>query len=86
MSATQITVHPLEERGNDLIEVEVQFADGSVGDFLLDDMEPADVWGPLFSRLFDDLGWTLTDPGDFAWVETNDGGFVVTINSDIEKD
>jgi hypothetical protein len=51
--------------------------------FTVDDSEPLDVYGLIFSRIFDEVGYTLSDPGDVEWqhVPLDTDAYLVTINS-----
>jgi hypothetical protein len=63
-------VYVLTERTETSTDVEVEVVVGE-GDnvqartFTVDDSEPLDVWGLIFGRIFDEMGLTLSDPGDF---------------------
>ena len=81
----------LSERTEDTTEVEVEVMVGEGDDaqsrtFTVDDSEPLDVFGLIFSRIFDEMGITLSDPGDFSWTDLSvhpnniDGAYEVEIN------
>jgi len=53
--------------------------DVDVQAFTVDDSEPLDVYGPIFSRIFDELGYTLSDPGAFGWNRTENDGEVYDV-------
>lgn len=81
----EILVYVLTERGAEYIDIEVVRGSGEytrVDTVVVEDMEPDDVWGPIFSRVFDNLGITLDDPGDFSWkdVPLEPLAFLITIN------
>lgn len=62
------------ERDEDTTDLEVQVTIGEDDNvqfrtFTVDDTEPMDVEGPIFSRIFDELGIVLSDPGDFGWTD-----------------
>lgn len=68
-----------------MLEVETVQGEGddiTLDAFTVEDAEPLDVWGPIFSRVFDHLGITLSDPGDFSWsrTELDSECYEVTIN------
>jgi len=74
----------------DTVDVEVTMGNGddvTFASFDVDDQEPPDVWGPIFSRIFDHLGITLSDPGDFSWesVPLDSDAYLVTINCDFTE-
>lgn len=69
------------------VDVEVVIGEGddaSAEALTVDDSEPLDVYGLIFSRIFDELGYALSDPGDFSWerVPLDDEAYLVTINCD----
>lgn len=71
-----VQVGSVQGRGDDL----------TYARFEVDDSEPLDVWGPIFSRVFDHLGLTLSDPGDFTVEPVRPDAFRVTINCDFTED
>jgi hypothetical protein len=63
-------VYVLSERTETSTEVEVEVvvgedSDVTVDTYTVDDSEPLDVWGLIFSRIFDEMGLHLYDPGDY---------------------
>lgn len=83
----EILVYIQSERTERTTTVQVETVQGEgddvvIANFEVEDNEPLDVWGPIFSRIFDELGITLEDPGDFHWteVELDDEAYLVTID------
>ena len=92
--ATEILVYILD-RSDGAAQVETvqgESDDLTIASFEVDDSEPAEVWGPIFSRIFDHLGLTLSDPGDFSWADLSiapDGiqnAYLVTIHCDVTEE
>lgn len=83
----------LSERADHLptVQVETEELDShdnsTYASFEVEDLEPLDVLGPIFSRVFDELGYVLSDPGDFDWVEIpgDEGAYEVTIRCNFEE-
>lgn len=89
MSGHTITVR-LSERTEHRTSVQVETEDVIPGtditayhSFEVDDTEPLDVLGPILSRVLEELGYWLDDPGDFDWIEhpTETGTYTLTIRS-----
>lgn len=93
-----LLVYILSERTETSETVEVETVQGEGDDvtvrtFEVDDSEPLDVWGLIFSRVFGELGITLSDPGDFDMLDLSKepgGGipdaFLITINCEFTED